>query len=74
MDPDDVPHMTQGQHPLIEDIIATYDADPWFALHDNVARLQKRAGLYVTEHSQVCVPNDKDLREQIIAESHNPAY
>ena len=43
-------------------------------MYDNVARLQKRAGLYVTEHGQLCVPNDQDLRERIIAESHNPAY
>ena len=73
-DSDNAPHMTPAQHPLMEDIIAAYDADPWFAVYNNVARLQKRAGLYVTEHGQVCVPNDQELRERIIAESHNPAY
>jgi transposase InsO family protein len=50
-----------------------YPSDPWFLHTSNTAPLKLEGGLWWKD-DRLCVPDDPELRTQIIADMHDPPY
>ena len=59
--------------PFQEDIVAGYEEDPWFKNQTNVEKLSKVQNLWM-KGTQVCVPDNPNLKHKILYEAHAAPY